>query len=177
MTFPRSFDRLLESVIDANRSWEAGWPPVAPDPAQRLDPEIWAAATRDLSERLRENYPHFHPLYAGQMLKPPHPAAVIGYLAAMLVNPNNHALDGGRATAALEKEAVASLAHMFGLRRSDFMGHLTASGTVARLTTPTGACAASCGCRASRSQRHPTDDSISLGSTSSSRSGRSGRSW
>jgi len=133
MTFPRSFDRLLESVIDANRSWEAGWPPVAPDPAQRLDPEIWAAATRDLSERLRENYPHFHPLYAGQMLKPPHPAAVIGYLAAMLVNPNNHALDGGRATAALEKEAVASLAHMFGLRRSDFMGHLTASGTVANL--------------------------------------------
>ena len=41
------------------------------------------------------NYPYFHPSYAGQMLKPPHPAAVAGYLAAMLINPNNHALDGG----------------------------------------------------------------------------------
>ena len=41
------------------------------------------------------NYPFFHPRFAGQMLKPPHPVAVAGYLAAMLVNPNNHALDGG----------------------------------------------------------------------------------
>src|ERR1700678_3903811 len=90
-------------------------------------------AAAELSERLRENYPHFHPLYAGQMLKPPHPAAVVGYVAAMLVNPNNHALDGGRATAALEKECVAALASMFGFRLDHFMGHLTASGTVANL--------------------------------------------
>ncbi len=50
------------------------------------------------------------------MLKPPHPAAVVGYLAAMLINPNNHALDGGPATAAMEKEAVSQLAEIFGLR-------------------------------------------------------------
>jgi tyrosine decarboxylase/aspartate 1-decarboxylase len=27
----------------------------------------------EVAERLRDNFPYFHPLYAGQMLKPPHP--------------------------------------------------------------------------------------------------------
>jgi glutamate/tyrosine decarboxylase-like PLP-dependent enzyme len=49
----------------------------------------------------------------------------------MLLNPNNHALDGGPATAEMEKEAVAQLAAMFGLPRH--LGHLTASGTIANL--------------------------------------------
>src|SRR5258708_12013016 len=65
------------------------------------------------------------------MLKPPPPAAVVGYLTAMLVNPNNHALDGGPATAQMEKEAVAELADMFGL--ATHLGHLTTSGTIANL--------------------------------------------
>jgi glutamate/tyrosine decarboxylase-like PLP-dependent enzyme len=67
------------------------------------------------------------------MLKPPHPAAVAGYVAAMLINPNNHAFDGGRATAAMEKEAVAALAKMFGFEGDGFLGHLTSSGTIANL--------------------------------------------
>ncbi len=65
------------------------------------------------------------------MLKPPHPAAVVGYVAAMLINPNNHALDGGPATAAMEKEVVGQLAGMFGF--SSHLGHLTTSGTIANL--------------------------------------------
>ena len=65
------------------------------------------------------------------MLKPPHPAAVIGYLTAMLVNPNNHALDGGPATAQMEKEVVGQLAGMFGFE--EHLGHLTSSGTIANL--------------------------------------------
>ena len=50
-----------------------------------------------VAHRLRDNYPYFHPLYAGQMLKPPHPLARAAYALAMTINPNNHALDGGRA--------------------------------------------------------------------------------
>src|SRR5262249_35362498 len=69
--------------------------------------------------------------YAGQMLKPPHPAAVAGYLATMLINPNNHALDGGPATARMEREVVRQLAAMFGF--GDHLGHLTSSGTIANL--------------------------------------------
>ncbi|MDX3195405.1 aminotransferase class V-fold PLP-dependent enzyme [Streptomyces sp. MN03-5084-2B] len=102
-----------------------------PHPSQDVPLERFREATADLHRRLRDNYPFFHPRYAGQMLKPPHPAAVAGYLSAMLINPNNHALDGGPATAAMEKEVVADLAAMFGLPRH--LGHLTSSGTIANL--------------------------------------------
>jgi len=83
------------------------------------------------ARRLRDNYPYFHPLYAGQMLKPPHPVAQLAYSLAMTINPNNHALDGGRATSAMEKEAVAQLASMFGWTK--FLGHLCGGGTMANL--------------------------------------------
>lgn len=84
-----------------------------------------------LAERLRDNYPYFHPLYVGQMLKPPHPIARLAYALAMWINPNNHALDGGRATSAMEKEVVAELAAMFGWNK--FLGHLCGGGTMANL--------------------------------------------
>jgi glutamate/tyrosine decarboxylase-like PLP-dependent enzyme len=58
--------------------------------------------------------------------------AVAGYLAAMTINPNNHALDGGPATGAMEKEVVGDLAAMFHLP-ADTLGHLTSSGTIANL--------------------------------------------
>src|SRR6266581_4531095 len=83
------------------------------------------------AERLQDNYPYFHPLYAGQMLKPPHAIARLAYALAMWINPNNHALDGGRATSAMEKEAVAEIAGMFGWK--NFLGHLCGGGTMANL--------------------------------------------
>src|SRR2546425_6761165 len=83
------------------------------------------------AERMRDNYPYFHPLYAGQMLKPPHAVARLAYTLAMWINPNNHALDGGRATSAMEKEAVAEIAGMFEWKT--FLGHLCGGGTMANL--------------------------------------------
>jgi len=80
---------------------------------------------------MKDNYPYFHPYYAGQMLKPPHPIAQAAYMLSMWINPNNHALDGGRASSKLEKEAVAEIAGMFGWET--FLGHLTSGGTVANL--------------------------------------------
>ena len=90
------------------------------------DPARFDAAWDEFSSGWRGNYPFFHPRYAGQMLKPPHPVAAAAYVAAMHVNPNNHALDGGPATSEMEKEVVARLAAMFGL--PGHLGHLTASG-------------------------------------------------
>src|SRR5450631_3822603 len=84
-----------------------------------------------VAQRLRNNYPYFHPLYAGQMLKPPHPVARAAYALAMNINPNNHARDGGRASSEMEIEAVAEIAAMFGW--TGFLGHLTSSGTLANL--------------------------------------------
>ncbi len=85
----------------------------------------------DVAEAMKDNYPYFHPLYAGQMLKPPHPVARIAYMLALWINPNNHALDGGRASSRLEKEAVAEIAGLFGWK--SFLGHLTGGGTMANL--------------------------------------------
>ena len=84
-----------------------------------------------VASRLGGNYPYFHPLYAGQMLKPPHPVARAAYALAMAINPNNHARDGGRASSEMEIEAVRAIAGIFGW--SEYLGHLTSSGTLANL--------------------------------------------
>jgi len=66
------------------------------------------------------------------MLKPPHPVAMAAYLATMMINPNNHSIDGGKATTMLERELVKDLANMFGYP-AEHLGHLTWSGTTANL--------------------------------------------
>ncbi len=125
------FTAMLTDVAAGQERFRSAWSPFSDDPSLRVDDDRLRAALHELQERLQDNYPFFHPMYAGQMLKPPHPAAVLGYLAAMLINPNNHALDGGPATGQIEKELVADLARMFGY--ADHLGHLTSSGTIANL--------------------------------------------
>ena len=87
--------RWLSDGVDAVEEWQAGFGPFERHASLQISDEQFARVFGDFTERLRDNYPFFHPSYAGQMLKPPHPAAVAAYLMAMLVNPNNHALDGG----------------------------------------------------------------------------------
>ena len=99
--------------------------------ARSEDSQALERVLLETAERLRDNYPYFHPLYAGQMLKPPHPVARLAYMLALWLNPNNHALDGGRASSAMEKEAVAALARMFGWE--EHLGHLCSGGTMANL--------------------------------------------
>src|SRR5437763_5852311 len=121
----------LNALREALRILDAGFaklPTYTPN-APRV--EQIAEALSATAERLKDNYPYFHPLYAGQMLKPPHPVARMAYALAMWINPNNHALDGGRATSAMEKEAVAEIAGMFGW--TNFLGHLCGGGTMANL--------------------------------------------
>jgi glutamate/tyrosine decarboxylase-like PLP-dependent enzyme len=93
---------------------------------------VFADAWGDYLTRLRDSYPIHHPRYVAHMLRAPHPVAIAGYFAAMLYNPNNHALEGGPATAAMEKEVVRELVAMFNLP-DETLGHLTSSGTVANL--------------------------------------------
>ncbi|HSR82730.1 MAG TPA: aminotransferase class I/II-fold pyridoxal phosphate-dependent enzyme [Streptosporangiaceae bacterium] len=125
-------DHWLTRAADAIADWQRSFGPYDAHPSVEVSDERFGAAFGEFTARLTAgNYPFFHPAYGGQMLKPPHPAAVVGYLAAMLINPNNHALDGGPATAAMEKEVVSQLAAMFGF--GTHLGHLTTSGTIANL--------------------------------------------
>jgi tyrosine decarboxylase / aspartate 1-decarboxylase len=125
-----NLDELLALLHDAQATLDAGFTHLPPSPQPPLGEDA-AAILREAAELLRNNDPYFHPLYAGQMLKPPHPIARAAYAMAMSINPNNHALDGGRASSAMELEAVAALARMFGW--TQHLGHLTSGGTVANL--------------------------------------------
>lgn len=123
---------MLAQASAMIEAWEGRFGAVPPHPAAVADPAVLAAAWARFEERMGDHYPFFHPRYAGQMLKPPHAVAAAGYLAAMLINPNNHALDGGPGTSGLEREVVDALGGMFGLR-APWLGHLTSSGTIANL--------------------------------------------
>jgi tyrosine decarboxylase/aspartate 1-decarboxylase len=126
----RQSDGLLARLSDAQAILDAAYSRLPPSPLPALD-ESAAAILTEAASRLGHDDPYHHPLYAGQMLKPPHPIARAAYALAMSLNPNNHALDGGRASSAMELEAIAALAAMFHLPQH--LGHLTSGGTFANL--------------------------------------------
>jgi tyrosine decarboxylase / aspartate 1-decarboxylase len=121
----------LQAFLVAVKKLDAGFAGLPEHDLKAPGANRLAEVLNATAERLHDNYPYFHPLYAGQMLKPPHPVARLAYALAMWINPNNHALDGGRATSAMEKEAVAGIAAMFGW--TNFLGHLCGGGTMANL--------------------------------------------
>lgn len=125
MTFDHDTLALLDEALAA---LDAGFAHL-PDAPVDVDRDRVRAALLAAAQRLHDNYPYPHPLYVGQMLKPPHPVARLAYALAMFINPNNHALDGGRASSAMEKEAVAELARMIGW--DTHLGHLCGGGTMA----------------------------------------------
>ncbi|HTR02124.1 MAG TPA: aminotransferase class I/II-fold pyridoxal phosphate-dependent enzyme [Thermoanaerobaculia bacterium] len=130
---PLAFDRRdLEALGEALDRLGGGFTALPATGGPRdADAEAIRAVLGETAARLTDNYPYFHPLYAGQMLKPPHPVARLAYALATWINPNNHALDGGRATSAMEKEAVAALARLYGWE--SHLGHLCGGGTMANL--------------------------------------------
>ena len=69
---------------------EHGTTPMASEEQARLTEILDRVACR-----LHNSFPFGDPLYAGQMLKPPHPIARLAYTLALWINANNHALDGG----------------------------------------------------------------------------------
>jgi tyrosine decarboxylase / aspartate 1-decarboxylase len=121
---------IFKLLSIAQSRLDEGFADLPPAPAPPLGEQA-AAILNEAATKLQDNYPYAHPLYAGQMLKPPHPIARAAYALAMSVNPNNHALDGGRASSALEIEAVAALAKMF--HWPQHLGHLSSGGTFANL--------------------------------------------
>lgn len=117
---------LLASVL---AKLESGFK--LPDLQHDFPYEQMETVLKETAYRLQDNYPYFHPFYMGQMLKPPHPIARTAYALAQWINPNNHALDGGKASSRMEKEAVKEIAAMMGW--PVYLGHLTGGGTMANL--------------------------------------------
>ncbi len=120
----------LEILKEALKNLEQGFS-YLPDIQVEDDKERIKRVILEVAERMKDNYPYFHPYYAGQMLKPPHPVARLAYMFSLWINPNNHALDGGRASSSMEREAVAEIAKLF--KWKNFLGHLTGGGTMANM--------------------------------------------
>lgn len=129
---PPMLEALLDRAVSSVREWNASWGSFSPHASTGVDPERAREVLDAFTERLRGNYPFEHPRYAGQMLKPPHPIAIAAYTAAMCINPNNHALDGGPPTSHMETDVLTDLGAMLGFPETA-LGHLTAGGTVANL--------------------------------------------
>ena len=126
MINPAEID-LLRQALDKLAEGFSDLPPHTPE----LDADALATVLERVAVCMQDNYPYFHPLYAGQMLKPPHAVARLAYALSLWINPNNHALDGGRASSAMEKECIVKLGKLFGWDAP--LGHLTGGGTMANL--------------------------------------------
>jgi len=126
MINPAELELLRKALATLAEGYE-GLPPFTPE----FDTEAAAEVLQRVAKRMHDNYPYYHPQYAGQMLKPPHAIARIAYAMSLWVNPNNHALDGGRASSALEIECIVDLGRMYGWDKP--LGHLTGGGTMANL--------------------------------------------
>jgi tyrosine decarboxylase/aspartate 1-decarboxylase len=125
--FERETIRILENALEVLEDGFGDLPAIE----QEVDFSKVEEVMLQVARLMQDNYPYFHPYYAGQMLKPPHPVAQAAYMLSMWINPNNHALDGGRASSHFEKEAVTDIAKVFGW--DHFLGHLTSGGTMANM--------------------------------------------
>jgi tyrosine decarboxylase/aspartate 1-decarboxylase len=123
---PADIESLKKSLMTLEKGF-ADLPDFTPD----IDRAVLDAVLGEVAEKMQDNYPYHHPLYAGQMLKPPHTVARLACAMSMWLNPNNHALDGGIASSAMEKECIANLGAMFAW--DDPLGHLCGGGTMANL--------------------------------------------
>ncbi|MDH3337592.1 MAG: aminotransferase class I/II-fold pyridoxal phosphate-dependent enzyme [Gammaproteobacteria bacterium] len=126
MINPAELELLQQALATLAKGFEK-----LPEFTPAFDADAASDVLQLVAERMQDNYPYYHPQYAGQMLKPPHPVARIAYAMSLWVNPNNHALDGGKASSALEKECIVELGRMYGWDAP--LGHLTGGGTMANL--------------------------------------------
>lgn len=118
---------LLHVALEKLEEGSVGLPAFTPS----FDDDAVADVLGEVAARMQDNFPYYHPQYAGQMLKPPHPVARIAYALSLWINPNNHALDGGRASSAMEKECIVEIGRLFGWDAP--LGHLAGGGTMANL--------------------------------------------
>ncbi len=130
------FRKLVDKVLTWQMKWrESRFPEDSSvyfghEPASAFRRKLEEALDTFLS-RMDGNIPFPSPRYVGQMLKDPGVPALLGYLATMMINPNNHAYEGGPVTTEMEMEVVEQLKRMVGMAQG--WGHLTSGGTLANM--------------------------------------------
>jgi glutamate/tyrosine decarboxylase-like PLP-dependent enzyme len=125
--------KLLDEVIDDHAAWRKSF--YEDDPALIKTPAIYNRnlenELKKFMKRIHSNLPFHHPRYAAQMLKDPAIPTILGYLALMMSNPNNHAYEGGPVTTEMEMEVIDTLLKMTGYKKG--WGHLASGGSLANM--------------------------------------------
>jgi len=97
----------------------------------KIDKSILEKELYSLLEKIKGNLPYHHPRYIAQMLKDPSIPTILGYLAFMLSNPNNHAYEGGPVTTEMEMEVLEMMKKLVGFKEG--WGHLASGGSLANM--------------------------------------------
>lgn len=120
-------------VIDSWSAWRDSLFPDDP-PIMSGEEALRARLARELDGLCRvfdtENPTH-SPRYLAHMKSDVSLPALLGWLTALLRNPNNCATDASVAGSRIEAEAIAMLAAMVGYDPARALGHFTSGGTVA----------------------------------------------
>ena len=87
---------------------------------------------QELLAKLKRDIPFYSPRYIGHMLGEQLLPAILGYMAAMLHNPNNVSAEASPITTEYELEVARQLARISGWT-GDTWGHITSGGTIANL--------------------------------------------
>lgn len=85
-----------------------------------------------LLNRLKADYPFYHPRYLGHMLSEQTLPSVLGWFAGVLYNANNVTDEAAPVTVELELEVGRMVAKMLGYT-SDAWAHITSGGTIANI--------------------------------------------
>ena len=130
------FQAVLDQWFGWRKSLFADDPQLV-GPADRLSPErlerreVLSRELADLCEALTAETPTYTPRYIGHMKAEVSLPALLGWLAAMLHNPNNTSREASKVGTVIEAEAIAMLATMVGYESATAEGHFTSGGTVA----------------------------------------------
>ncbi len=87
----------------------------------------------ELTASLKRDVPFNSPRYLAHMTSDPVIPATIGYIAALLYNPNNLSREVAPSTQRMEMQVAEDLASLTGFNPATSWGHLTSGGTIANL--------------------------------------------
>ena len=122
---------LINELLDSHSVWRKSFYPkdASVYPPGNMTNNTLTEELHLLLERSKQGIPTFHPRYSAQMTKDTAIPAILGNLAFLLTNPNNHAYEGGPVTTELEVEVTNMLLQMCGYKEG--WGHLTSGGSLA----------------------------------------------
>jgi glutamate/tyrosine decarboxylase-like PLP-dependent enzyme len=133
-------EELLFQGLQYHRRWREN---LYPDDSSVFPPELkedshfqfsvgqLRQAWEKFLKKMDANLPYPSIRYEAQMLKDPALPAVLGYVYALLSNPNNHAYEGGPVTTEMEMDVVEQLLRLVGFETG--WGHLTSGGSLANM--------------------------------------------